>query len=299
VSAAPFLRDTGGVPEQRVVVVGGDGEFGRFLRLQILPDMGVHDPMCIERSTPPAERAALLWRARHVVLSTPLAGYREAARSLVHECRANLAPVTLWLIPSVQEEVWRAVVEELLGTANPHLSAVIVHPMYGPLGYAAAEPEARTFRNILTGVHAGEAHPMQEEVIRIQQMFRAFLGIETVTAFDPPEHDRITAASQGLSYCVAKAMFEDPELDRAVGERLPDLHRSFHADRSLILEFLRTNICMLEIAQAFDERRRAASKGGLPAILEAFQSLDRELNGEGSAIPTKWYSRLRSCAAVR
>ncbi|MBA2670587.1 MAG: hypothetical protein H0U67_09470 [Gemmatimonadetes bacterium] len=298
-SAEPFLRDTGGAPEQRVVVVGGDGEFGRFLRLQILPDLGVHDAMCIERSMPPAERAALLWRARHVVLSTPLVGYCEAARSLVHECRANLEPVTFWFIPSVQQEVWRAVVEELLGTANPHLSAVIVHPMYGPLGYAAAEPEARTFRNILTGVHAGEAHPMQEEVIRIQQKFRTFLGIETVTAFDPPEHDRITAASQGLSYCVAKAMFEDPELDQAVGERLPDIHRSFHADRSLILEFLRSNSNMPGIAQAFAERRRAAPGGCMTALLAAFQSLDRDLNGEGSAIPTKWYSRLRSCAVVR
>jgi prephenate dehydrogenase len=288
--------DAGGAPERPVVVIGGEGEFGRFLRLRILPGLGIRDPVSIERSTSATERTAVLSRARHVVLSTPLTGYLQAARSLVRECRANTEPITVWLIPSVQQKVWEAAVNEIMDAANRYLSAVIVHPMYGPLGFAAEEPEARTFQNILTGMHAGEAHPMDEEVLRIQQKFSARLGIETITAFDTREHDRITAASQGLSYCVARAMFEDPALDREVGERLPDLHRSFHADRPLIFEFLRANLYVREIAAAFDDRRRATAGSGLAAALTTFGTLDRELNGDGSLIPTKWYLRLRSSA---
>jgi hypothetical protein len=282
-----------------VVVVGGDGEFGRFLRQRILPKLGVPDAVCVERSTPLDQRAALLSRARHVVLSTPLAGYCEAARSLVHECRSNTGPVTLWFIPSVQQQVWEAVVGTLSETANPFLSAVIAHPMYGPLGFAAAEPEGRMFQNILTGVQAGGAHPIGEEIDRTREKFRTLLGIETIDKFDPRDHDRITAASQGLSYCVAKAMFEDPKLDREIGDRLPELHRTFHADRALIHEFVRTNIYMPGIVRSFGERRRAAAGRGLTATLDAFQQLDRELNGEGLAIPTRWYSLLRSCAEER
>jgi prephenate dehydrogenase len=292
-----YRNQTGAARERRVVVVGGDGEFGSFLRLRILPALSVVDAATIEGSTPMVTRRALLSRAAHVVLSTPLAGYREAARALVHECSASTAPVTLWFIPSVQREAWDTVVEELLDVANPLLSAVMVHPMYGPRGFAATEPGPRRFRNILTGVHAGESHPIWRELVLLRQAFRARLGIETVDEFGPHEHDRITAASQGLAYCVAQAMFEDPDLDREIGERLPDLHRSFHVDRPLILEFMRASVHMPGIARSFAARRREASESGLASVLEVFRGIDRELNGEISAIPTRWYLRLRSAPA--
>ena len=196
-----------------VLIIGARGEFGQFLRRDILPSLGVDPLPTIERETPNSEHPSRLRHARHVVLATPLASYSERAGELAEQCQDLEAPTTLWLIPSVQAHVWRTVTGELAKVRNPYLAAVFAHPMYGPNGFRSTEPEARTFRNLLTATFEGAEHPLGEEVAAISNAFRERFNIETTTAFDPEEHDRITAASQGLSYCVAQLMFEQLEID--------------------------------------------------------------------------------------
>jgi len=91
------------------VGVGGAGEFGQFLRQDILPSLGVIHVSVIERETPREEHQSFLETARHVVLATPLAGYAERACELIYQSRTLDQTTTLWLIPSVQAGVWRAV----------------------------------------------------------------------------------------------------------------------------------------------------------------------------------------------
>jgi hypothetical protein len=133
----------------------------------------------------------------------------------------------LWLIPSVRTGVWRAVEATLELVANRCLSAVFVHPMYGPNGFRETEPEARTFQNVLTARQSGLSHPLDEEIRQLTHSFLTKFNIATTTGFDPDEHDRVTAYSQGLSYCVGRLIFERPELDAIVREEMPDLHHSF------------------------------------------------------------------------
>src|SRR6266508_6527407 len=123
-----------------VLIVGGGGEFGEFLQQDILPILGVRNIVTIERETPREEHACLLQQARHIVLATPLAGYAELACDLVYRCSRLQQPTTLWLIPSVQACVWRAVTATLEIVGNAFLSAVFAHPMYGPNGFRAIEP---------------------------------------------------------------------------------------------------------------------------------------------------------------
>jgi prephenate dehydrogenase len=281
----------------RVVVVGGAGEFGRFLRYEVLPRLGATSIACIERSTPAAERISLLRRARHVLLATPLAGYPEGAVDLVRECHPAPAPVTLWLIPSVQLPTAEAVsrVHERLG--DPCISVVLFHPMYGPASHASPERRARGPQNILTATMEGGAYPLEREIESVGGACERVLGITTTRAFDPREHDRITASSQGLSYCLAMSMFDEPELDAEVRQRLPELHRSFHTDRELIGEFMRANSFAPAVRSAFEASRDLTGSRGLEGALRAFREVDRELNGPGSAIPTTWYERLRDVSA--
>jgi hypothetical protein len=142
-------------PEQKksALVIGGGGEFGQFLQQDILPILGMEIISTIERETPSDKSLGQLQRARHIVLATPLAGYAQVACELVYRCRDLRALTTIWLIPSVQAGVWRAVTATLEIVGNPFLSAVFVHPMYGPNGFRATEPEARTFQNVLTATH--------------------------------------------------------------------------------------------------------------------------------------------------
>src|SRR5262245_46906374 len=102
-----------------VLIIGGEGEFGRFLRQDILPSLGVVQVSVIERDTPREEQQALLDIARHVVLTTPLAGYAERACELIYQSRNINETTTLWLIPSVQSGVWRAASATLELVANP------------------------------------------------------------------------------------------------------------------------------------------------------------------------------------
>ena len=281
------------------VIVGGRGEFGEFLQQDILPILGVVDILTIERETPRDESLAQLQRARHIVLATPLAGYAELACELLYRCREFSAPTTIWLIPSVQAGVWRAVTATLEIVDNPLLSAVFVHPMYGPNGFRATEPEARTFQNVLTATHEGSDHPLAEEVAQVGEAFRNTFNITTSDAFNPEEHDRITAYSQGLSYCVARLMFEQPDLDALVLDNLPELHQSFHANHDLILDFIRINAYMPQVIAAFSEAWRQTSKSTYYDVLQAFAHADTALNrGEDSPIPTKWYQKLRASALV-
>src|SRR5262249_2818169 len=161
----------------------------------------------IERETSRSDYGPLLESSRHIVLATPLAGYAERACDLIYQGRQFSHLVTLWFIPSVQAGVWRAVSATLELVANPHLSAIFVHPMYGPNGFRETEPESRTFQNVLTATFAGQQHPLEEEVGEISELFISHFNIATTTGFDPDEHDRVTAYSQGLSYCVARLMF--------------------------------------------------------------------------------------------
>ena len=240
-----------------------------------------------------------LQRARHIVLATPLAGYAELACELVYRCRDLRALTTIWLIPSVQAGVWRAVTATLEIVGNPFLSAVFVHPMYGPNGFRATEPEARTFQNILTATDEGSEHPLAEEVAQISDAFRSAFNITTTDAFNPEQHDRITAYSQGLSYCVARLMFEQSEVDAALRENMPDLYHSFHANHDLILDFLRINAYMPQVMAAFAEARRQTTESTYEDVLRAFAHADTALNrGEDSPIPTKWYEKLRASASV-
>jgi prephenate dehydrogenase len=182
--------------------------------------------------------------------------------------------------------------------ANPFLSAAFVHPMYGPNGFRATEPEARTFQNILTAKHEGSEHSLGHELDEISEAFRDAFNITTTSAFNPEEHDRITAYSQGLSYCVARLMFERPELDIPVRENMPDLYHSFHANHDLILDFIRINAYMPQVLAAFSEAWRQTTSSTFQELLQAFARADAALNrGEESPIPTKWYEKLREAAA--
>lgn len=279
-----------------VLVVGSRGEFGQFLRQDILPGLGAGSVLEVERETPREAYAELLRRARHVVLATPLAGYAERACELVYLCRAVAAPTTLWLVPSVQAGVWRAVTATLAIVANPRLSAVFAHPMYGPNGFRATEPEARTFQNVLTAIYEGDEHPLGEEVTGVGDAFRDAFNI-TTAAFDPEEHDRITAYSQGLSYCAGRLMFERPDLDALVRERMPDLHHSFHANHDLIVDFLRINAYVPQVAAAFADAWLGTAQSTYEDVLRAFALADAALNrGDDSPIPTKWYEQLRAAS---
>src|SRR5262245_38257865 len=171
-----------------VAVIGGDGEFGQFLRQDILPALGVTGALVVERNTPALEAASLLATGRHIVLATPLAGYAERACDLIYENRATNEPVTFWFIPSVQAGVWRAVSATLEIVANPQLSSVFLHPMYGPNGFRETEPEARTFQNVLTATYAGAGHPLESELSHLTTFFLDRFNIATTVSFNPDEH---------------------------------------------------------------------------------------------------------------
>lgn len=282
-----------------VLIIGGRGEFGRFLQRDMLPNLGVHNVLTIERDTPRDQRLPKLQQARHLIIATPLAGYAEQACEIVHECRNPQRPLTLWLIPSVQAGVWRALKAILKSVENPYLSAVFVHPMYGPNGFRSDEREARTFRNILTATAEGAKHSLTEEIAQIAEGFHQKFGIETTTAFDPEQHDRITAYSQGLSYCVAQTIFERPEIDALVRTRMPDLHFSFHANHGLIVDFLRLNAYMPKVLAVFGDAWQRTSKSSYEDLLSAFAQADETLNcGTEPLIPTKWYEKLRAAACT-
>jgi prephenate dehydrogenase len=283
--------------QPNVLIIGGAGEFGNFLRHDILPDIGPASINVIERETGRDEQAALLSTARHVVLATPLAGYAEFACEQVYRCRELRKRATLWLIPSVQAGVWRAVSATLELVANPLLSAVFLHPMYGPNGFRETEPEARTFQNVLTGLYAGVEHPLDDEVGCVVRSFKTEFNISTTTSFDPDQHDRVTAYSQGLSYCVGKLMFDDPQFDAILKDEMPELHHSFTANHDLILDFLRINSYMPQVIAAFADAWRQTKQSKYEDILTAFARADAALNrGEESPISTKWYEKLRAAS---
>lgn len=280
-----------------VLLIGERGEFGQFLQRDILPRLGVSTLLTIGRDTPLDEQHACFRRARHIVLATPLDGYTERACEIVRYCRGQLRATTLWFIPSVQASVWRSASAELATVGSPYLAAVFVHPMYGPNGFRAEEREARTFRNLLTATYEGAEHAVGEEVTQINNAFLEHFNIETTTAFDPEQHDRITAASQGLSYCVAQLMFERPETDAFIEARMPDLHRSFHANQRLIVAFMHLNAYVPEVVDLFRESWSRTSQSRYEDILRAFALTDMTLNqGQHSLIPTKWYAKLRRAA---
>lgn len=282
-----------------VLIVGGAGEFGQFLQRDILPHICVKTVSSVERETPSEDQKSLLKRARHVVVATPLAGYAQLACELVYRCRDVSESKTLWLIPSVQAGVWRAVTATLDMVNNPTLSAVFVHPMYGPNGFRETEPEARTFKNVLTATHEGANNSLEEELARITETFNAKFNIATTTQFGPEEHDRITAYSQGLSYCVGKLMFQHPELGAVVQQQMPDLHNSFRANQELIIDFLRINSYMPQVIAAFNDSWERTTRTTFTDILRAFRTADHTLNrGADSPISTKWYEKLRTASLV-
>ena len=282
---------------KNVVIIGGAGEFGQFLRHDILPGLGVGHIGVIERDSPREQHTRLLEVARHIVLTTPLAGYAERACELIYQSRDLEEATTLWLVPSVQSGVWRAVSATLELVANDRLSAVFVHPMYGPNGFRETEAEARTFQNVLTAVHSGEHHDLTDEVKDISDRFLTRFNISTTTSFNPDEHDRVTAYSQGLSYCVGKLIFDRPDLDSILREALPDLHHSFTANHDLILDFLRINSYMPQVIAAFAEAWRQTNQSSFVDVVTAFASADASLNrGVESPISTKWYEKLRAAA---
>jgi prephenate dehydrogenase len=283
--------------ERTVLIIGGKGEFGRFLRRDILPGLGEIHVSVIERDTPREEQESSLGTARHVVLATPLAGYAERACELIYQSRTLNDITTFWLIPSVQAGVWRAISATLELVANPCLSAVFLHPMYGPNGFREAEPEARTFQNVLTATYAGKNHPLDDELTEILNLFLTRFNIRTTASFNPDEHDRITAYSQGLSYCVARLMFERPDLDQIMREEMADLHHSFSGNRDLILDFVRINSYMPQVSAAFLDAWRQTSQANYHDVLNAFSRADAALNrGADSNISTKWYEKLRAAA---
>ena len=287
--------------QYNVLIIGGDGEFGQFLRQDILPLLGVTEIAIIERDTPREEHALFLKSARHVVLATPLAGYAERACELIYQSRALEQLTTLWLIPSVQAGVCRAVIATLELVANPKLSAVFVHPMYGPNGFRETEPEARTFQNVLTARYAGLEHDLDDELTELATLFQSRFNITTTTCFDPDEHDRVTAYSQGLSYCVGRLIFDSSNLSGLLLKELPDLHRSFTANHDLILDFLRINSYMPQVLAAFADAWRQTDQKTYRDVLQAFTEADASLNrGADSPISTKWYEKLRAAAhAIR
>ena len=278
-----------------VLIVGGGGEFGQFLQRDILPNICTQTVLSVERETASEERKSLLKRARHVVVATPLAGYAELACELVYRCRDVSESKTLWLIPSVQAGVWRAVTATLEMVDNPHLSAVFVHPMYGPNGFRETELEARTFKNVLTATHEAAGNSLNDEIATISSTFQTTFNIGTTAEFNPEQHDQITAYSQGLSYCVGKLMFQRPELAALVQQHMPDLHNSFRANQELITDFLRINSYMPQVIAAFNDSWEQTTKTDFTDILQAFRRSDDLLNrGADSPISTKWYERLRT-----
>jgi len=280
-----------------VLIVGGRGEFGQFLQQSILPVLGIETVVSIDRDTRHEQRDSALQQARHIVMATPLAKYAELACELVHQCRVQETRTTFWFIPSVQAGVWRAVTATLESVGNPLLSAVFVHPMYGPNGFRATEPEASTFKNILTATYEGERHPLAGDVEQLSNALQDRFNIKTTTAFDPNEHDRVTAYSQGLSYCIGQLMFERLEIDQLLREQMPELHFSFHANHDLIVEFLRINCYIPDVVAVFADAWRQTSQRTFEDLLRAFWNADTILNGgNGSAIPTKWYEKLRAAA---
>jgi prephenate dehydrogenase len=280
-----------------VLIVGGEGEFGRFLRRDILPSLAVTHVSVIERETPRDAHESYLETARHIVLATPLAGYAERACEMIYQSRTLTSPPTFWLIASVQAGIWRAVSATLELVANPRLSAVFVHPMYGPNGFRETEPEARTFQNVLTATYAGTNHPLDDELTALVDLFLTKFNIRTTTSFTPDEHDRVTAYSQGLSYCVARLMFEHPELDQILREEMSDLHHSFSGNRDLILDFVRINSYMPQVIAAFTDAWRQTNRSNYNDLLTAFARADAALNrGADSPISTKWYEKLRASA---
>ena len=280
-----------------MLIIGGAGEFGRFLRQDILPSLGVTHVSIIQRDTPREDHQSFLETARHVVLATPLAGYAERACELIYQSRTLNQTTTLWLIPSVQAGVWRAVSATLELVTNPRLSAVFLHPMYGPNGFRETEAEARTFQNVLTATYSGAKHPLDDELTAITNMFLTRFNIRTTTSFNPDEHDRVTAYSQGLSYCVARLMFELPELDQIMREEMADLHHSFSGNRDLILDFVRINSYMPQVIAAFADAWRQTNQSDYNDVLNAFAHADAALNqGADSPISTKWYEKLRAAA---
>jgi prephenate dehydrogenase len=280
-----------------VLIIGGRGEFGQFLQRDVLPSLGVDHVLRVERDTSVAERSARLRQARHIVLATPLADYNDQASELVRQCQVLDQKVTLWFISSVQASVWRTVVSLLSLQPNPYLGAVFVHPMYGPNGFRAKEREAGTFRNILTALSHGTSHSLGDEVTEISNAFETKLSIFTTTEFDPETHDRATAYSQGLSYCVAQAMFDRPAIDAMVKEQLPDLHHSFHANQKLIGDFLRINTYMPDVVELFWRSWAETRCESYTDLLCSFAAANRALNGEArAAIPTKWYEQLLAAA---
>ena len=283
--------------DRGVLIIGGEGEFGRFLRQDILPSLGVPHASVIERGTPREEQQSLLQIARHVVLATPLAGYAERACELVYQGRTLNKTTTIWLIPSVQAGVWRAASATLELVANPHLSAVFLHPMYGPNGFRQTEPEARTFQNVLTGTYSGAKHPLDDELALISNLFLTRFNIRTTSSFNPDEHDRVTAYSQGLSYCVARLMFAFPVIDQILSKEMSDLHHSFDGNRDLIIDFVRINAYMPQVIAAFDDAWRQTDQSNYNDVLNAFARADAALNqGADSPISTKWYEQLRAAA---
>jgi prephenate dehydrogenase len=283
--------------QNNLLIIGGDGEFGQFLRHDILPGLGVTNVSVSERETSREQLALLLQNARHVVLATPLAGYAERACDLIYQGRQLNEITTLWLIPSVQAGVWRAVSATLELVANPYLSAVFLHPMYGPNGFRETEPEARTFQNVLTGTYAGSHHSLTDELAEFSGSFLSKFNIKTTTAFNPDEHDRVTAYSQGLSYCVGRLMFDHPELNLILREQMPDLHHSFSANHDLIVDFVRINSYMPQVIAAFSDAWRQTGQESYLDVLTAFAHADAALNrGAESPISTKWYERLRATA---
>lgn len=283
---------------QNVLIIGGNGEFGQFLQNDILPALEINDVSSIERDTPREQHAPLLDPARHIVLATPLAGYAERACELIYQCRTIAKPTTLWFIPSVQAGAWRAVSATLEILANPYLSAAFIHPMYGPNGFRETEPEARTFQNVLTATHAGSDHPLEVELEAIAGCFVSHFNISTTTSFDPDQHDRVTAYSQGLSYCVGRLMFDHPNIDAAIREAMPELHHSFTANHDLILDFVRVNSYMPQVLAAFADAWTHTKQATYSDMLTAFARADAALNkGAESPISTKWYEKLRAAAA--
>lgn len=280
-----------------VMIVGGAGEFGQFLQKDILPHICVKSFSSVDRETPNEEQKSLLKRARHVIVATPLAGYAQLACELVYRCRDVSESKTLWLIPSVQAGVWRAVTATLDMVNNPKLSAVFIHPMYGPNGFRETEIEARTFQNVLTATHEGPDNLLKEEIARITGTFHTAFNISTTTEFGPEDHDRITAYSQGLSYCVGKLMFQHPELAALVQRQMPELHKSFRANQELIIDFLRINSYMPQVIAAFNDSWNQTTKATFTDILRAFRTADHTLNrGANSPISTKWYEKLRTAS---
>src|SRR6185369_7489283 len=108
---------------------------------------------------------------------------------------------------------------------------------------------------------------------------------------------RVTAYSQGLSYCVGRLMFENVVLNEMLKTELPDLHHSFTANHDLILDFVRINSYIPQVLAAFSDAWRHTKQSGYADVLRAFAVADSSLNrGMDSPISTKWYERLRAAS---